>query len=197
MKNGISTKWHKPPFNIVTAPLIIFSGASLNLLFWFFSDRVLHAPIFMDSIFTAIVAALYGPVPGMITGLLTNVENEFIMGFPGIHWPFGFCNLATGLIVGIMARKGETFIFGWNSTMTILLVTVANSILGTLIAMLLFSGNTEVSLDFIISTLTELGQTLFAANFWSRILTNLIDKMIAVYAAFGTKALLEKDTGEN
>jgi energy-coupling factor transport system substrate-specific component len=187
MKRKISSFFEYSFYSPITAFPLIFSGSALNLLFWWLSNDVIKSPIFMDSLFTAVAGALYGPWAGIFTGLGTNLLIEGVMGFPGIHWPFALCNMATGLIVGIMAKRERNFLFGLNVTLTIVMVVIANSLLGTLIAIFVFSGDTEVSLDFIVSIMTEFGQTLFAANFWSRILTNLIDKMIAVYTAFGLK----------
>ena len=185
-----------PKATVFTSPLIILLGASLNILFWWLSNDVLKTPIFMDSLFTAVIAALYGPVLGTLTGLFTNLEFEALAGFPGVHWPFALCNMATGLIVGLRTRNRDCSLTGLNVTVTIVLVVIANSILGTLIAMIVFSGDTEVSLDYIISTLTEVGQSLFVANFWARILTNLIDKMIAIYTAFGIRALFRDPSSQ-
>lgn len=192
MRKGIPAASVIKSCTIGSYPFMVLAGAVLNIFFWYLSDSVIHSPIFLDSVFTAVVAALYGPIPGMITGFLTNLLAEIIYGFPGIHWPFGICNMATGLIVGLMARRDYSFLIGWNVSITIIVVTLVNSLLGTLIAMIVFSGDTEVSLDYIISTLTEFGQSLFAANFWARMITNLIDKMIAVYIAFGVKTFFDK-----
>ena len=54
--------------------------------------------------------------------------------------------------------------------------------------MLLFHGYT---ID-VFSTLTDFGQSLFSAAFWARIPTNLIDKMIAVYIAYGIFRLIRR-----
>jgi hypothetical protein len=64
-------------------------------------------------------------------------------------------------------------------------VTFANALLGGFIANLVFSGDTGVQINHIISAFTETGLSLGSANFWARIPTNLVDKMIAVYTAFG------------
>jgi hypothetical protein len=97
--------------------------------------------------------------------------------------------MATGLVVGLMSRYG-VFSRSWHASLVVLAVTFSNAILGGFIANLIFSGDTGVQIDFIISAFTETGLSLFSANFWARIPTNLVDKMIAVYAAFGLRILL-------
>ncbi|NLJ45701.1 MAG: ECF transporter S component [Treponema sp.] len=164
--------------------------AFLNLLFSWTNNVVLKSPLFLDSIFTAVGASILGPWAGMAVGLLTNLGMEPVYGMTGLYWPFAACNMATGLIVGIMARRGA-FSRAWHATLAILLVTLANALLGGFIANLVFSGDTGVAIDHIVAALTETGLSLASANFWVRIPANLVDKMLAVYAAFGVRLFLE------
>ncbi|GAB1484104.1 hypothetical protein MASR2M78_29210 [Treponema sp.] len=136
-------------------------------------------------------ASLFGPIVGMGIGLATNVGMEGANGMSGLFWPFAPCNMATGLIIGLMARK-DGFPRPAYITVSILLVTIANAILGSFIATFMFSGYTGVQIDYIIYALTETGMSLGSATFWGRIPTNLIDKMIAVYAAVGVLYLVKK-----
>jgi energy-coupling factor transport system substrate-specific component len=165
----------------------------LNLLFSWTNNVVLQSPLFLDSIFTAIGAAVLGPWAGIGIGLVTNFSMEPVYGMTGLYWPFSACNMATGLVVGLMSRNGA-FSRGWHASLAVLAVTFANALLGGFIANLVFSGDTGVQIDRIISAFTETGLSLVSANFWARIPTNLADKMIAVYAAFGVHMLLERRT---
>ncbi len=176
----------RPGFGVAAVPAL----ALLNLLFSWTNNRVLRSPLFLDSIFTAVGAAILGPWAGMAVGLLTNLGMEPVYGMTGLYWPFAACNMATGLIVGIMARRGA-FSRAWHATLAILLVTLANALLGGFIANLVFSGDTGVQIDQIVSAFTETGLSLASANFWVRIPANLVDKMLAVYAAFGVRLFLE------
>ncbi len=179
--------------NVWRAGAAVLACSLLNMLFSWFNNMLLKSPLFLDSIFTAVGAGLLGPSAGMIIGLLTNLGMEPIYGMTGLYWPFALCNMATGLIVGLVARRGALQ-QGWQLTATILLVTMANALLGSVIANLVFSGNSGVQIDYIISAFVETGQSLAAASFWARIPTNLIDKMIAVYAAYGLHALITKES---
>jgi energy-coupling factor transport system substrate-specific component len=109
-----------------------------------------------------------------------------IYGMTGTYWPFALCNIATGVIVGIMNKKGY-FETGIHITITILSVTLANALLGSYIAVLVFGGGTGVGIDYIVSAFLDMGSSLLSSAFWARIPTNLVDKMITVYAAFGVK----------
>jgi len=169
--------------------------ALLNMAFSWTNNEVLKSPLFLDSIFTAVGAAVLGPWAGMGIGLLSNLGMELVYGMTGFYWPFGACNMATGLIVGLMARRGA-FSRGWHVTVAVLAVTLANALLGGFIANLVFSGDTGVQIDHIVSAFTETGLSLASANFWARIPANLVDKMLAVYAAFGVRLLLDKRGGK-
>ncbi|HAE20981.1 MAG TPA: hypothetical protein DCG47_01475 [Spirochaetaceae bacterium] len=171
----------------------VLACSSLNLLFSWFNNILIKSPLFLDSIFTAIGAALLGPLAGMLIGLLTNIGMEPVYGMTGLYWPFAICNMATGLIMGLMVRRGG-FKQGWHVTATVLLVTLANALLGSVVANVVYSGNSGVQIDHIISAFVETGQSLIAASFWARIPTNLIDKMLAVYAAYGLLLLIKKES---
>lgn len=175
----------RPGFPAAAAAVLVL--ALLNMGFSWTNNVVLKSPLFLDSIFTALGASVLGPWAGMGIGLLTNLGMEPIYGMTGFYWPFAACNMATGLIVGLMSRKGA-FNQGWHATAAVVLVTLANALLGGFIANLVFSGDTGVQIDNIVSAFTETGLSLFTANFWARIPTNLIDKMLAVYAAFWVRA---------
>lgn len=179
------TRLERPGLPAAAAAVLALS--LLNLVFSWINNMILKSPLFLDSIFTAIGAAVLGPWAGMGIGLLTNLGMEPIYGMTGFYWPFAVCNMSTGLIVGFMSRRGA-FDQGWHATAAVVLVTLANALLGGFIANLVFSGDTEVQIDNIVSAFTETGLSLFTANFWARIPTNLIDKMLAVYAAFWLRA---------
>ena len=177
----LQSRLQLPGFPVAAAGVLVLSLLNLGLSWT--NNVVLKSPLFLDSIFTAVGGAVLGPWAGMGIGLLTNLGMEPIYGMTGYYWPFAACNMATGLIVGLMSRRG-VFTQGWHATAAVVLVTLANALLGGFIANLVFSGDTGVQIDNIVSAFTETGLSLVTANFWARIPTNLIDKMLAVYPAF-------------
>ena len=126
-----------------TAAAAVLALSLLNLGLSWTNNVILKSPLFLDSIFTAVGAAVLGPWAGMGIGLLTNLVMEPIYGVTGFYWPFAACNMATGLIVGLMSRRGA-FTQGWHATAAVVLVTLANALLGGFIANLVFSGDTGV-----------------------------------------------------
>ncbi|MBI9106660.1 MAG: ECF transporter S component [Spirochaetales bacterium] len=169
--------------------------AALNLGFSWFNNYILRAPLFFDSIFTAAGAVCFGPLAGTLIAALTNLGMELMYGMAGFHWPFMICSISTALILGFMA-KGGYFSKQIHLTLAILAVTVSNALTGSILAYLLFSGNSGVGIDVIVSAFTETGMSVLASAFVARLPANLIDKMIAVYAAFGLKVLFERVRGE-
>jgi energy-coupling factor transport system substrate-specific component len=144
----------------------------------------LFLPLFFDSIFTACVAALFGWLPGMAAGLWTNLACEIFLGFPMTVLPFAICNMSTGLIIGIMSGRGQ-FRSGLNALVAVLLVTASNSILGAVIATFVYGGITgSAAVDYVVVGLLASGRELLSATFLARIPANLVDKGIAVSAAF-------------
>src|SRR5271157_2788602 len=141
-------------------------------------------PFFFDSILTACAGALFGWLPGVLAGLWTNLAWEVMFGFPMTMLPFGICNMSTGLIVGLMAFSGH-FRTGVHALVAVLLVTASNSILGALIATYLYGGITgAAAVDYLVVGLLATGRAVLSAAFLARIPANLIDKSIAVFAAF-------------
>ena len=176
LKNLISAK----PLWLITVSIIL--GIMLNgLLNWISTS--LGLPLFFDSIATATVAALFGPLAGVIIGLFTNLFLELIYDFPWIHYPFGLCGAATGLIIGIMANR-HYFDTAAYALLAVLLVTFFNSVFGAVIATYVFGGITGVAFDYLVTGLLVAGKSFFSAAFWARIPANLIDKSIAVFIAF-------------
>jgi len=141
-----------------------------------------HVPLFLDSIFTAIAAAIFGPWHGMLVAITTNGLNEAFDGFSGLHLPFAVCGMATAIIVNAFVRSGRyTGGLAWG--LCIGAVTMANSVLGALIASFLFGGGTRMNLDNIVAGFSLFTDSLFAAAFLARLPINLVDKALAVVPA--------------
>lgn len=167
------------------------AAAILNLGFSWINSYILHSPLFLDSIFTAVTAVLLGPLPGLITAVLTNAGMELMYGMTGYYYPFAICGISTALILGFM-MKGGYFRKQVHVTAAVIAVTLSNALTGTLVAYFLFSGDSGVGIDVIVSAFTETGLSMLASAFLARIPANLIDKMIAIYTAYGIYLLMER-----
>jgi len=139
-------------------------------------------PLFLDSIFTAIAAAVFGPWHGMVVAVLTNGWNEVFDGFSGLHILFAVCGMATALIVSAFVHSGRyRGSLSWG--LCIGAVTLSNSLLGALIAAFVYGGGTRMNLDNIVAGFSLFTESVFTAAFLARIPINLVDKAIAVAPA--------------
>jgi energy-coupling factor transport system substrate-specific component len=168
----------KAVFRLAAALLVLPAlNVALNRLILFTS-----IPLFMDSIGTALSAALFGLPLGLATAVMTNGFQEFINGFPGVHFPFAVCGMATALIVHIMVRRGR-FSTPLHFFLATLLVALANSVLGAIIATFVFGGGTGVNIDVIVSGFALAFGDIFSAALIARVAVNIIDKAPAVFLA--------------
>ena len=147
-------------------------------------NSALGGPLYLDSIGTAVVAAVMGPWVGAISGLLFNIVSA-LMGGNMMSALFGICNIGTGLIVGYMTKWG--FFEKWWQVLIIanVLVSFWNAATGSPIASVVYGGvdgsaGTSVS----IAALQAIGADLVTAGFIARMPINLIDKGIAVLIAW-------------
>jgi len=139
-------------------------------------------PLFLDSIFTAIAAAVFGPWHGIVVAVLTNGWNEAFDGFSGLHILFAVCGVATALIVNAFVRSGRyRGSLSWG--LCVGAVTLSNSLLGALIAAFVYGGGTRMNLDNIVAGFSLFTESVFTAAFLARIPINLVDKAIAVAPA--------------
>lgn len=147
-------------------------------------NSALGGPLYLDSIGTAVVAAVMGPWVGAISGLLYNIVSA-LMGGNMVSALFGICNIGTGLIVGYMTKWG--FFEKWWQVLIVanVLVSFWNAATGSPIASVVYGGvdgsaGTSVS----IAALQAIGADLVTAGFIARMPINLIDKGIAVLIAW-------------
>jgi len=139
-------------------------------------------PLFLDSIFTAIAAAIFGPWHGIVVAVLTNGWNEALDGFSGLHILFAVCGMATALIVSGFVRSGR-FRSTLSWSLCIGSVTLANALLGALIAAFVYGGGTRMNLDNIVAGFALFTDSIFTAAFLARLPINLVDKALAVAPA--------------
>ncbi|HEB29362.1 MAG TPA: ECF transporter S component [Spirochaetes bacterium] len=161
--------------------LIVPVGIAVNVLGSVLSSY-LKLPLFLDSIGTAVIAAIMGPWIGVVTGIFTNVFMAVVHGDVRAI-PFGMCNAATGLIVGLMVKYGLFKNVFW-VLVTAVFVALANSMIAAPIATFLFGGVTGAGVDLIVGAFLAAGKNILSATFWARMPVNLLDKGVAVVVAF-------------
>jgi len=129
--------------------------------------------LFLDTVGTIFIAAIFGPIAGAVTGALTNLVNGVLVGPTEI--PFALVNIAVALVVGGITKK---FKFDLKTAVvTGLILAVVAPLIGTPIAVFIFGGLTGGGTDLIFAWLRATGQTVFTSAFIPRITGNIIDKV--------------------
>lgn len=152
-------------------------------------------PLFMDSIFTALAAAVLGPWQGLLVAILTNGYIEALTGFGGLHLPFALCGAATALLVAAAVRSRRSWT-PLGAAAAVLAVTLANAVLGAAIATFVYGGSTRVNIDSIAAGFAVVADSIFTAAFLARLPINVIDKALAVLPALALAAALREAGGE-
>lgn len=178
----------------ITSRMILIGafGIAINLVLGTTVSMLKIPLLFMDTIGTIFVAALFGPIMGAITGGLTNVLQGIITNPADI--PFALVNIVVGIVTGLISRK-----FGFSykiAFITGLILSVVAPLIGTPIAVWIYGGLTGGGTDFLFAWLLSTGKSIFAAAFIPRIAGNFVDKIAsALLVAFLLTRLPESVTG--
>ncbi|CRZ35016.1 energy-coupling factor transport system substrate-specific component [Herbinix hemicellulosilytica] len=161
--------------------ILIPLGIAINFVGGTIASK-LSLPLFLDSIGTAIVAAIMGPFVGAVSGVGFNIISSIVNGNI-LGSLFGICNIATAFIVGFMARadKFRTIVHAIIATVA---VAVANALLGAPIAVVVYGGIQGSGVDLLVAGLLSFGNDILSAAFLARLPINLADKGIACFAAW-------------
>jgi hypothetical protein len=138
----------------------------------------------MDSIFTVWVTLIAGLIPGLLAGALYNIVSSLLVYTLGIQMLYGFCNMATALVVWLFARKKKTLTV-FDLSLTALCVAFANSLIGGLISAALNQGIDSFPTDMLVAGMLMHQLPLLGSTILARIPINLLDKAIAVFGGYG------------
>lgn len=136
--------------------------------------------LFLDTVGTIFIAAVFGPFWGALVGLLTNLVLGVTTSYTAI--PFALVNVIVGLVVGYIARK-KGFRFSSALIAGIVLGFLCPAV-GTVIAIGLFGGLTGGLHDVAILWLKQAGTSLFTAAFLPRLAGNLMDKILSALLVY-------------
>src|SRR5213595_2095743 len=88
---------------IVLMPIAI----AINIVLGYTIQTVLKLPIYLDSIGTILVGVLAGPIPGALTGILSNLIWQYAPGIGGgTIGPFAVVAGVIGLLAGLWGWLG-------------------------------------------------------------------------------------------
>lgn len=133
--------------------------------------------LFLDTIGTFLVSAVFGVRWGVLVGVVSNLLLGITSGPTVI--PFALVQIVIAVIVGTIANR-------WGCTTRTapaagLLVAVFAPLVGTAIAVGVYGGLTGGVLDVAVLWLEQAGQEAFGAAFWPRLGSNLIDKVLTAF----------------
>ncbi len=133
--------------------------------------------LFLDTIGTFLVAALFGIRWAILVGVLSNLVLGVTSGPSSI--PFALVQVAIAVVVGFIANR-------WGYTIRTapiagLAVAIVAPIIGTAIALAVFGGLTGGAIDVFVLWLEQVGQNAFGAAFWPRLGSNVIDKVLTAF----------------
>lgn len=142
----------------------------------------LKLPLFLDMIGTMVIACLSGPWVAALTGLLTNVFLAIVAN--PVYLPYAVVSVLCGFVVGVMARIG-LFRKPWGIVLIWLTVTVVNAVSASCITVFVYGGATGVTgTSLFTASLVVALKDIAASVFSSSLITNFIDKGIAVFVAY-------------
>ena len=159
--------------------LMCVIGIALNLLLSELA-RLLHIPLYLDSVGTVLTAIVGGYLPGMLTGFLTNVLLWIINGDPTTVY-YGVISVLIAALAAFLARRGWYRTVG-RSLRSVPLLALVGGGLGSLLTFGLYK------LDFGQELSAELAhffydnglQSVFCAQLLGDILIDVADKLLVV-----------------
>ena len=173
-----------------TALVLIPIGIAINQIGRLISTT-LALPVFLDTIGTVFMAMLAGPWVAGIGGFLTNVVTAIAYGRPNSIF-FGTVQLFIGLLVGWFVYKGwlkkPLPVLG-----TGILLAVSAAFVSAVISTLVAGGVSGSGVDLVVAVFLAAGSKYWTSMVGARILTESIDKIIAVFIPWlSVKRLPEK-----
>ncbi|MDD2678804.1 MAG: ECF transporter S component [Candidatus Nanoarchaeia archaeon] len=154
-------------------------------------STALQLPIYLDTIGTVFMAMLAGPWVAGVGGFLTNVVTAIAYGRPTSVF-FGIVQLAVGLIAGWFVYKGWLK-KGINVLWTGALIAVLAALVSSVIVVYVRGGVSASGVDAVVAVFLASGQGFWASIISARILTEMLDKIIAVFIPWiSVKRLPEK-----
>lgn len=137
----------------------------------------LKLPIYVDSIGTILVGALCGPLPGAITGAISNILWAYITGQIQTA-PFALTAFVIGLCAGFFASKGVFKNIAWTIAAGLATGVIA-ALVSAPILVYVNGGVTGTGTDAIVTFFQATGANLIQAATIQGFISDPIDKTIS------------------
>ncbi len=155
--------------------LLSLIGLAVNL-FGAQIASALKLPIYCDFIGTAVVAAIGGPLPGIIIGLLTNILRSIT---DPVSVFYGTISVINAVVVAFAVKRKWLKKIG-GLIVTILILAAFGGGLGSVLTWMLYGFQAEPTTAGLVGVFYSAGLSPLAAEFWASIVIDILDKGIVV-----------------
>lgn len=165
--------------------VLVGFGIALNIVGAFIALN-LRLPIYMDSIGTIMIAYLLGPKYAVLTGLSGSIVSGISFDIYSLY--FAPVQISTGLISGWVFQTN--LIKGRKIPLGVLLFALPTSFVSAVISAAVFGGITSSGSSYIVQVLSAINVPTVVSVFIVQVITDYIDKYIAVLLVIATAKLL-------
>ena len=135
-------------------------------------------PVYLDTIGTLLGSAFFGPIGGVITGVLTALINGATGDLFSIYYMPS--QITVALMAGLVYKKFKPTDIK-NIWWLALVISLPATIVSTIITVMLFHGITSSGSSMIVQVLHGMGINEFVAVFLVQVGTDYLDRLIGVY----------------
>jgi len=192
--------------SLVKIAIGIFVGILLNVIPMYLVQYVFKLPFFMDTIGSIAVTFAFGGIPGLICAIITEFLLFYVEQY--ISWVICLYGLTVWASVGIVALFNKSLRES-ESTASVLIMLFIISILMAVVVSVVggivnsvdsyyqnykgLMGDSTKAVSYFKNDLLKSGFSQTGSNILSRVPSNLIERPITTFAAYGL-ALLGKRT---
>lgn len=136
----------------------------------------LHMPIYLDSIGTILIGAMFGPAFGVLPPMISGI----LMAFTGDIYSLYFApvGMILGLTAGFVLKRIHSV--GFMLLLSAFLITLPGTIVCAIINAILFGGVTSSGSSAIVAALSHTPLGLTGAIFVVQIFTDYLDRVISL-----------------
>lgn len=136
----------------------------------------LHLPIYLDSIGTILIGAMFGPAFGVLPPMISGI----LMAFTGDIYSLYFApvGMILGLTAGFVLKRIHSV--GFVLLLSAFLITLPGTIVCAIINAILFGGVTSSGSSAIVAALSHTPLGLTGAIFVVQIFTDYLDRVISL-----------------
>ena len=136
----------------------------------------LHLPIYLDSIGTILIGAMFGPAFGVLPPMISGI----LMAFTGDIYSLYFApvGMIFGLTAGFVLKRIHSV--GFMLLLSAFLITLPGTIVCAIINAILFGGVTSSGSSAIVAALSHTPLGLTGAIFVVQIFTDYLDRVISL-----------------